>query len=537
MSLVKDHEVGSGVNIEDIYDGVPAAGDDSGCVKLGEGVTANVYKIQHKKTGTEYALKVIKLMRVTDPEKREMLLREIPVLKTLDHPGIIKIVEVFRMMNTIYIVMELCSGGELFDYALDQPASKFSEQRAQSLAKKMLGSLRYIHSKNIAHRDLKLENFIMTSKDADAGIKLIDFGFSRQYLEANSSTGELVGTPYYIAPEVLAQKYAGSSSDMWSFGVVIFMLVTGEPPFWGDTNAQIMDDVKAKAAKPKEMRKQLESELASVPVSKQCSDFIMQCLVPNPRKRLNSENALKHEWIKSTKQFPAQAFKSRPIGIPKALANLKEFKDRSSLQRSAMMAVAFGASQQSLDDLNAAFLEMDINGDGKISLSEFTTGMKAQGMTKKEEIEAAFEAIDQDGTGAIEYSEFIAAAMSEQELHSADQLEAAFYRLDMDSSGSISKEELKELLGGKFDDGTIQQVLDAADLDNDGEISLAEFKTALSGAGGFEVDESSTGSSRTVRRASWVSEKPVWAVVWSNGAWRLKEVTQSAPLDDGNDHC
>lgn len=119
----------------------------------------------------------------------------------------------------------------------------------------------------------------MTSKDADAGIKLIDFGFSRQYLEANSSTGELVGTPYYIAPEVLAQKYAGSSSDMWSFGVVIFMLVTGEPPFWGDTNAQIMDDVKTKAAKPKEMRKQLEAELAAVPVSKQCADFIMQCLV------------------------------------------------------------------------------------------------------------------------------------------------------------------------------------------------------------------------------------------------------------------
>jgi len=216
---------------------------------------------------------------------------------------------------------------------------------------------------------------------------------------------------------------------------------------------------------------------------------------------------------------------------------LKEFKDRSSLQRSAMMAVAFGASQQSLDDLSAAFLEMDTNGDGQISLSEFTTGMKAQGMTNKKEIHAAFDAIDQDGTGAIEYSEFIAAAMSEQELHSADQLEAAFYRLDMDSSGSISKDELKALLGGKFDDGTLQQVLDAADLDNDGEISLSEFKTALSGAGGFELDESSAASSRTVRRASWVSEKPVWAVVWSNGAWRLKEVTQSAPLDDGNDHC
>ena len=139
--------------------------------------------------------------QVDDTSKKEMLLREISLIKMLDHPNVIKVYEVFQTITMLYIVMELCTGGELFDKLYDQPGDKFSEADAHFLVKKMVGSLAYLHANKVVHRDLKLENFIFTDTTKDAEIKLIDFGFSRRYKKTDVMS-DRIGTSFYLVQSI-----------------------------------------------------------------------------------------------------------------------------------------------------------------------------------------------------------------------------------------------------------------------------------------------------------------------------------------------
>eukprot|EP00039_Didymoeca_costata_P000503 m.45877 g.45877 ORF g.45877 m.45877 type:complete len:531 (+) comp10305_c0_seq1:89-1681(+) len=485
-NLVKDNNESSPVRIEDVYDGVPGFGSKGNAV--GQGGTASVYKIVHKKTGTPYALKVLNLMRVSDKAKREMLLREIPIMKSLDHPNVIKIVEVFRKLNTVYIVMELCSGGELFDKLYDQEGCRFDEAETRHLVTKMLQALRYLHANNLVHRDLKLENFIFTSKSIDADIKLIDFGFSKEYLEGDTKMNELVGTCYYVAPEVLGRSYT-NASDLWSLGVIVFMMVTGEAPFDGNTNSSIMSNIKSRSQNPKALQAELAEDLAGCSLSEGCIDFVLKLLTVDPKKRINAEAALKHPWI-ATEKYLSKSSKKRPlktdsaqtresrITIDQMVANAKQ----NALQKSALFAVAFEMNSTELTELNETFKSMDHNHDGAISFQEFKDTMSKHGQMKSsEQMQEIFRKIDIDGTGTIQYSEFLASALEQKQFLTQEAIEAAFYRLDLDSSGYLSRDELKAMLGGQYDDEALKKVLDGADLDGDGKISLEEFKAVISG--------------------------------------------------------
>lgn len=485
-TLVKDHdETATAVQIEHIYDGVPGF---SKPIPLGQGGTAEVFKIRHKKTGQQYALKVLNLLRVSSASKKEMLLREIPIMKVLDHKNVIKIVEVFRKINTVYIVMELCTGGELFDKLYAQPDARFSESDARHLATKMLSSLAYLHSNDLVHRDLKLENFIFTSKSEDADIKLIDFGFSRQYLEGETKMNELVGTCYYVAPEVLNRQYT-ASSDLWSLGVVLYMMVTGEAPFDGSSNSSIMQNIRVKTRDPEMLRSELDSELAGHDLSDPCIDFLLRLLTVDPEKRMTAAQGLEHRWIKSDDFLSEEERRKRPRKTDSevqrdrgtTIAQMRINAKANEWQRAALFAVAFEMSSTDLAELNEAFEAMDHNKDGSITYKEFQDEMVKHGLKDSDKIKELFDSVDTDGTGSIQYTEFLASAMEQQVLATQEQVEAAFYRLDLDSSGFISRDELAAMLGKHCDPAAVQKVLDEADLDKDGQISLAEFKAAVSG--------------------------------------------------------
>ena len=214
-------EVPFGKPIEEVYDGV-----HSGDI-LGSGVSGLVRKVTHRATGIQYAVKCLDLGLLETEESLEQLRQEIFIMCQLDHPGVVRLEEVYESTSEIYLVQELCHGGELFDRLDDQPDYHYTEQQCARLVKQMLCAVRYIHTKEIIHRDLKLENFLFTTVEANAQLKMIDFGLSKHF-KFGEVQHEAVGTPYTVAPEVIRGNY-DERCDIWAIGVITYLLLSGEP--------------------------------------------------------------------------------------------------------------------------------------------------------------------------------------------------------------------------------------------------------------------------------------------------------------------
>jgi len=186
--------------IDSMYDGVA-----DGKV-LGYGITGLVRLVKHKETGAEYAVKTLSINRIETAFGLAQLKDELAILMEIDHPNIVKLEGVYESEDCIYLVQELCSGGDLFDRLDAQPEEHYSEAQCARLVKQMLSAVRYIHSKSIVHRDLKLENFLFDSPGPDAELKMIDFGLSKHF-KSGEYHHEPVGTRYTVAPEVLKRTY------------------------------------------------------------------------------------------------------------------------------------------------------------------------------------------------------------------------------------------------------------------------------------------------------------------------------------------
>jgi len=195
---------------------------------LGTGAFGEVRMCVHRESSAQRAVKVLRKSHMDDDEKR-MLFNEINILKEIDHPNIIKMYEFFEDEKRYYLVTEICKGGELFDEILQR--GKFSERDAAVLMKQVLSCINYCHQANIVHRDLKPENILLEQNKEFDQIKIIDFGTSLVY-DPNRNLDEKLGTPYYIAPEVLNKSY-NHKCDIWSCGVITFILLSGIPPFNG----------------------------------------------------------------------------------------------------------------------------------------------------------------------------------------------------------------------------------------------------------------------------------------------------------------
>jgi len=206
---------------------------------LGSGAFGEVRVCVHRDSGAQRAVKVLRKSHMDDDEKR-MLFNEINNLKDLDHPNILKMFEFFEDEKRYYIVTDICKGGELFDEIVAR--GKFTENDAAVLMKQVLSCINYCHSNKIVHRDLKPENILLEQNKEFDQIKIIDFGTSLVFDE-NKKLDEKLGTPYYIAPEVLAKSY-GPKCDIWSCGVITYIILSGNPPFNGASDQEIMKKVK-----------------------------------------------------------------------------------------------------------------------------------------------------------------------------------------------------------------------------------------------------------------------------------------------------
>nr|AZL94174.1 calcium-dependent protein kinase [Cardiosporidium cionae] len=213
-------------------------------------------------------------------------------MKRIDHPNIIKLFEVYEDSENLYLVMDICTGGELFDRIIK--SSFFSERYACGLMKQVFSATSYCHAHNIIHRDLKPENLLYADPSPLSPLKVIDWGFAAK-CEKKHKFSSVVGTPYYVAPEVLFGNY-DQACDIWSAGVILFIILCGYPPFYGSSNREILK--KVQSGNYSFEHKNWDC------VSSQAKDLIKKCLTYDPRKRITAQEALQHTWIKHYSSTP-----------------------------------------------------------------------------------------------------------------------------------------------------------------------------------------------------------------------------------------
>lgn len=433
-------EVPFGKPIEEVYEGV-----HTGPV-LGSGISGLVRLVTHKATGIKYAVKCLDLGLVDTAEGLHQLREEIFIMCQLDHPNIVRLEEVYESHSEIYLVQELCLGGELFDRLDEQPDYHYTEAQCARLVKNMLCAVRYLHSKGIIHRDLKLENFLFSSTAQDSELKMIDFGLSKHF-RYGEVHHEAVGTPYTVAPEVIRGSY-DERCDIWAIGVITFLLLSGDPPFGGCGGPEPLMTVRANILKGAFA---FEPEDIWATVSPLARDFIQKLLVVDPQRRPTAKEAQKHSWLKEwasrTKREDDNILNPNVV---KALVNFKEFSDMRKL---LCEVLSFTLLPDQIKDLRREFEKMDTDGSGEISLAALkqvlmtNAGAGSLGALKEEEVEDIFNAMRVRKTETrIHWHEFLAAGLSQCQVDDRN-LRLAFDRLDSDHKGYITLDDIMNLFG------------------------------------------------------------------------------------------
>jgi len=435
--------------------------------KLGAGTYGTVCRGVHSRTGAARAIKAVKHHGTRSVRA---LQSEIATLQAMDHPNVIKLFEAYEDHKASYLVMELCEGGELLDRII--AAKFFSESQAAIVMTQILKAVRYVHDKDIAHRDLKPQNFLLLNKEKleNNTLKLIDFGFACS-CKPGTVLRTCAGTALYVAPQVLQGKY-DKQCDMWSVGVTLYALLSGKPPFAGGSDKEIFEKVR-------KGRVNLQGNTWRR-VSSDAKDLIRELLKMSPRERLTAEKALRHDWI--TQQMPAAQTASLDAHL---VERLRSFRVRNKLERAVLKIVARDLSDDKVKDLRAAFEALDANGDGKLSMEELSGGLARAGFERHGlDLHCMMAMADADGNGEIDYSEFLHATLDRRRYLTDEALLAAFRVFDRNGDGGICREELKHVLCSCSHDmdGCCQRVLELLndiDVSGDGLVDFGEFKDMM----------------------------------------------------------
>jgi calcium-dependent protein kinase len=431
--------------------------------KLGSGAFADVQLCLYKPLNQERAVKMIHKAGLHQQQiDSKFMLKEISILTSLDHPNILKCYEIFEDSWKFYVAMDFCAGGELFDKIVQ--LKRFNESKAAEISFQILSALAYCHEKNVIHRDLKPENILFEEKGECFSIKVADFG-SSCFLDKGKKLSGCFGSAYYVAPEVLRGEY-NEKCDIWSVGVILFIMLTGRPPYRGSDEWVILEQVKTHP---------LQIEKSSFPnLSSESLDLLQKLLTVDVSTRISAKQALDHTWImnfRNSQEYP---------DLSTTLIDLSNFSSSSKLKNAVHLFLASQAiSHEELKVLKQEFLNIDKNGDGRISKSELIDQYRKT-MDKSEAsevVEKIMKEVDTNHSGDIDYTEFLAACMKYTNLESKSNLETAFQMFDRDGSGFITVEEIKTVLGNDqiLDSSVWREVVKEVDQNGDGVVDLREF--------------------------------------------------------------
>jgi len=402
---------------------------------LGSGYSGNVYLATGKHCKGRFAVKGFKLTGLPEGKQQE-LVAEVDVFLSVDHPNIVRLVDVFEAEDMLYMVMECMEGGELFETL--QARKSFSEQDAADLTWQMLLAVNYLHHEmHVVHRDLKLENFLFVTKNSTQ-IKLIDFGFSRIWDQGHDKKMTWnVGTLLYMAPEVLKSSYT-SQCDMWSLGVIVFLLLSGKEPFTGSMR-EMQSAISKGSYQMNHKRWNKVSDLGK--------DFVRALLVVNPEERMTAKKALEHPWITERE---ADKLNHAPH-VDKGIADgLLQYAQVGTFRKACMTMMALSLSAEEEAELHDAFLAADTGHTGALHIGEFKSVMEEHFDLHDEDIQKIFDAIDSNHDHTIHYSEFLSACMMSKVNLSDDLLEGAFHRFDTHEAGKITADDLQGIFGSSI---------------------------------------------------------------------------------------
>ncbi|KAH6768013.1 calmodulin-domain protein kinase 9 [Perilla frutescens var. frutescens] len=429
--------------------------------ELGRGQFGVTHLCTDDATGKQYACKSISKKKLVTKSDKEDMRREIQIMQHLSgQPNIVEFKGAYEDKHSVHLVMELCAGGELFDRIIAK--GHYTERAAAAICRSIVGVVQICHFMGVMHRDLKPENFLLSDKTENALLKATDFGLS-VFIEEGKTYKDVVGSAYYVAPEVLRRKY-GKEADIWSAGVMLYILLSGVPPFWGETERGIFDAV---------LRGHVDFESKPWPsISESAKDLVRKMLTQDPKKRITAAEVLEHPWIKDGGEAS-----DKPIDSA-VLSRMKQFRAMNKLKKLALKVIAENLSAEEIHGLKAMFTNMDTDKSGTITYEELKAGLARLGSKLTEaEVRQLMDAADVDGNGTIDYIEFITATMHRHRLEREENLYKAFQYFDKDNSGFITRDELETAMQehGVGDQATIKEIIDEVDSDNDGRINYEEF--------------------------------------------------------------
>ena len=449
--------------------------------KLGQGAHGSVYEAKNRITDIIRAMKIVAKKTKHSKEEEEKILNEENILKTIDHPNIVKIFEFYSNDENYCIITEHCKGGSLYQEI--QTKGPFPEDYTAYVMYQLFSAIRYYNELNIIHRDLKPENILISNKNKlnnFPNIKICDFAMSKivEKPTLQDKVEGTIGSIYYVAPEVLNKNY-NEKCDLWSCGVIMYFLLSKRVPFSGAFNNEIIEKIKKG-----------EYDTKTPPLdklSKNALDLLQKLLTIDVDKRITVQEALNHPFITENK---AKELYNKILDekiAQKLLTNLKNYKKNSILQETALAYLVHNFPQMK-DVINACklFNQIDLNADGKITKEELYLGLKQRlnSDSLEEDVKNIFKNLDMNNDGYIEYEEFVRAAVGKEKFMGENVLKFAFRFFDKNDSGKIDFAEVKTVFKKSVVDKehieeSLNKIINEVDVNRDGKISFEEFSKVM----------------------------------------------------------
>uniref|UniRef100_A0A0E0EEG0 Protein kinase domain-containing protein n=1 Tax=Oryza meridionalis TaxID=40149 RepID=A0A0E0EEG0_9ORYZ len=409
-------------------------GDEVGRGHFGYTCAAKIKKGARK--GDAVAVKVIPKAKMTTSIAIEDVRREVKILKALaGHKNLVQFYDAYEDNENVYIVMELCEGGELLDRILSR-GGKYSEDDAKAVLVQILNVVSFCHIQGVVHRDLKPENFLFTSKDENSQLKAIDFGLS-DFVKPDERLNDIVGSAYYVAPEVLHRCYS-TEADVWSIGVIAYILLCGSRPFWARTESGIFRSVLK--ADPS------YNEAPWPSLTPEAMDFVKRLLCKDPRRRMTAAQALSHPWIRNYNDIKL------PLDIL-IFRLIKAYIRSSSLRKAALRALSKTLTVDELFYLKGQFSLLEPDRNGCITLDNIRMALtrEATDAMKESRVQEILVSLSALQYRRMDFQEFCAAAVSVHQLEALDRWEqharSAYDFFEKDGNRAIVIDELASELG------------------------------------------------------------------------------------------